>query len=309
MFERRVGGHQIKLAVAHSPIVLSPRHLVRVGVQVRPGDVMVNPDLRTAKSAEEAFRLICASLAVRVSERVIDPLDREMAVQMIPVRRFVGVDRAAFGHALADSRDRRIFGERDEGKRFAVALAHDHDNATLGRAHLAAVYAVILEVGRAHMAADVEAINFDFARSLFAINAIGNGFAELVCEHISRLVLAIEIAAQLKGAMAFGAVDEDGDGQEIVADRKLAACEDCARRDGELVRATLAAVNLARLVGVAIEATAARTNWLALRVGPADGLERLPRFLFRHARDGRQRERPGGCAKEEVLCHNANVFR
>ena len=38
-------------------------------------------------------------------------------------------------------------------------------------------------------------------------------------------------------------------------------------------------------------------------IRPADKLERLAGFLFRHARDPGQIQAPGGCGKEEVLGH------
>ena len=50
--------------------------------------------------------------------------------------------------------------------------------------------------------------------------------------------------------MALRAVHEDRDGQQIVADRQLAAGEDRAGRDAELMRAGLALEDAARLVAV-----------------------------------------------------------
>jgi hypothetical protein len=137
------------------------------------------------------------------------------------------------------------------------------------------------------VAADIETVNFDLAGCLLAVNASGHGFAKLVGQHVGRFVLAIEITAQLQGAMTLRTVDEDSDCQEVIADRHLATGEDRPGRDRELVRATLAPEKLAGFVSVAIEATAPGTDRLALRVRPTDKLERLPCFLFRHARDGR----------------------
>lgn len=82
--------------------------------------------------------------------------------------------------------------------------------------------------------------------------------------------------------MAFRAVHEDGDGEQIVSDRQLAAGEDRAGRDTELMIAGFAFPKVTGLVGVEREATAFRTMGLALGVGPADALERLTSFLIRH---------------------------
>lgn len=103
--------------------------------------------------------------------------------------------------------------------------------------------------------------------------------------HESRLVLAIQVAAELEGAMALRAVDEDGDCQEVIADRKLTAGEDRARRDTELVIAALALEQLAGRVGVGGDAAAAGANGLALSRGPTDQFEGLVGFLVRQTGD------------------------
>ena len=51
-------------------------------------------------------------------------------------------------------------------------------------------------------------------------------FAELVGQNESRLVLTVEIPAELECAMTFSAVDEDRDGQEVIPDRPLPIRED-----------------------------------------------------------------------------------
>src|SRR5437879_5100508 len=111
-------------------------------------------------------------------------------------------------------------------------------------------------------------------------------------EHECRLVLHIKITTQLKRAMALRAVHKDCDGQQVVTDGELPAGKDRGRCDRELVLAAYAAEHLAGLVGVAIEATAIGTDRLAFSVRPADQLESFPSLLIRHARDGRQTERP-----------------
>lgn len=59
----------------------------------------------------------------------------------------------------------------------------------------------------------------------------------------------------------------------------------------------------AALIGQNLSAAALGAIGLPVVVRPANGLEGFPRFLIRHTRNGAQRERPGGCGKEEVLRH------
>ena len=55
-----------------------------------------------AQPREKRLRLIGAGIGVRVSEGMVDPLDLVLAMERFPVRGFVGTDRAALQHALAD---------------------------------------------------------------------------------------------------------------------------------------------------------------------------------------------------------------
>jgi hypothetical protein len=106
-----------------------------------------------------------------------------------------------------------------------------------------------------------------------------------VSHHESRLVLAIQVAAELQGAMALRTVHENRDRQKIVADRKLAAGENRAARHAELVIAGLALEQLAGGVGVDGGAAAARANRLAVSGGPTNQLEGLIGFLVRQTGD------------------------
>ena len=53
--------------------------------------------------------------------------------------------------------------------------------------------------------------------------------AQLVTEHESRLVLDVQVAAELQSRVALGTVHEDRDGEKVGADRKLSAGEDRPR--------------------------------------------------------------------------------
>jgi hypothetical protein len=70
--------------------------------------------------------------------------------------------------------------------------------------------------------------------------------------------------------MTFGPVHKDRDGKENVADGHFAAGEDGAGRDAELMRASLALPELARLILIGGVALAARAHRLAVGIGPAD---------------------------------------
>ena len=81
--------------------------------------------------------------------------------------------------------------------------------------------------------------------------------------------------------MALGAVDEDSDCQEVIADRQLTAGEDGPACDGELMAARLALPKLASLVGLDGGTIATGANGLALGGGPADKPEGVEGFLVR----------------------------
>lgn len=144
---------------------------------------------------------------------------------------------------------------------------------------------VVFVVGRFHIAAEIGAVDFHLAGSLHGLDLGRERFADFVGEDERRLVLAIEVARELKGAMALRAVDENGDRQEIVANRELAAGEDRAGGHAVLVSAGFALEQRARLVSVGGDAAAVRAHRLAVGRGPADLTESLARLLFGHARD------------------------
>jgi len=108
-----------------------------------------------------------------------------------------------------------------------------------------------------------------------------------VGQHKGRLVLAIEVTAQLQGAVTFCAVHEDGDCQQVVADGEFATGEDRPGRDAELVRASLALPELPGPVAVEGRTAAARAVRGTSVVGPADQFERLESLLIGHTGHGR----------------------
>ena len=101
----------------------------------------------------------------------------------------------------------------------------------------------------------------------------------------SRLVLAIQIAAQLQRGIALSAIHEYRDSGQQVADRHLTAGKDRRRRNAELRLTALAFEYLAALVLVDRETAASRANGFAIRIGPPDTLECLVSLGIRQAQN------------------------
>ena len=143
----------------------------------------------------------------------------------------------------------------------------------------ATVEAIDLVIGGPHVATKICTVHLDLARNGRPVGFGRQGFADFVSHDKRRLVLAIQVPAQLQGAMTLRAVDEDGDCQEVVTDRKFAAGENRPGRDAELVIAGFALEQLAGRVGVDGDAFAAGANRSAVSGGPTNQLEGLIGFL------------------------------
>ena len=133
-----------------------------------------------------------------------------------------------------------------------------------------------------------------------------------MAKDISRLVLAIEVAGHLQGAMALRAVHEDRNGEKISLDGQFTAGEDRARRGAELMVATLALEKGAGLEAIDAQAAASGAHRLAVRVGPADILESLPGFVGGHPGNLHKGKGAGRFGEKKVLRHvfaQTNDFR
>ena len=112
------------------------------------------------------------------------------------LRRRRSLSRAA---RVPQSYGPKRLGLEHERKRAAAALAHDDDNAALAGLILqqAAVYAVFLVVRRSDVAAKIRAVDLDLALN-GRVGFLGrHSFADFVRQNEGRLVLAVQIAAQL----------------------------------------------------------------------------------------------------------------
>src|SRR5690242_9512506 len=120
------------------------------------------------------------------------------------MRGFVGIDRTALGDAVLQRRHSGIFSLGYEREGFALPLAHDNHDAALAAliAGEATITAVLFPVSRFDVATDVAAINFHVARNRVALVGRHDGFTDFVRQDERGFVLAIEIAAQLKGAVS-----------------------------------------------------------------------------------------------------------
>ena len=119
------------------------------------------------------------------------------------MRSIIGVKDCSRRDMIADSGKGSILGLEYEGKASSVTLAHDHDTAafTVLIDSEAAVPAIDLPICGLHVSAKICAVNFNrLAIAADFANALGcDGFADFVCQDESRLVLAIQIAGELKG--------------------------------------------------------------------------------------------------------------
>lgn len=277
-------------------MIFPPVHLGGVGRKVRAGDMVVGAQFGPTETAKEALGLVGAALAVAVDLGVVDPLGEVAGVQLVPMGGFVGVDRAAEGHALLDGRNGGVFGLGDEGQGLAVALAGDDHHPTLAVLIAAetAIPPVFFPVGGLHVAAEIGAINLYLAGHHGTDVLSRHRLAQLMGQDEGRFVLDVQIAAQLEGGNALGAVAEDGDGQQVIPHLQFATSEDGSAGGAELVAAALALPQAAGGVGIDGQAGAARATGFPCAVRPTDLAERFVSFLIAHAHDRFQRKRLGG---------------
>lgn len=311
--ERGARNHLVLPAVAGAAVVLAPRHLSGVGGEVRTGDVVVNAHLGAAEAGKERLGLVGARFVGAVGDLMVDAVRLERFVKPIPALRLVGVDDGARKDAGLNRLNALGFGAESKGKRLTLALTDHDDDATLARLVLgkATVLPIRLHVLGPDVPAEIGAIHFNRARH-GGVGSLGRySLAQLVSHDEGRPVLDVEVAAELERAVALGAVGENGDGKQVVADRELAAGEDGPACDAVLMAATGALKQLAGCDEGVLEAAAARAEGGTISLCPPDRLERLPSRLIGHPRDLSEAEGAGGAREEKVLSHNGhpNVLR
>ena len=134
-------------------------------------------------------------------------------VKRIPTGAFVGVDRRQRADAVAHDRAGIAFIGDDERQRATLALAHDnHALALAGLVRLqAAVLAIFAPVLGLAVTAEPATVDLDDAVKLDGGLGVCHRFAQLVGEHECGLILAVQVAAQLKRGNALRPVHEDHD--------------------------------------------------------------------------------------------------
>src|SRR5579859_767130 len=295
-----------------SAMVLTPRHLRRVPVQILARNVMERAPLAPSHTAEEALDLVGrdASLAP-VGEAVIDALDlledrRHLIVGVV----LVGHDQVRMSRVALKQRhdDGRVLRFRDRRDDAAVALADGDDALALAGLVLAKapVDAVLGPVLWTDVAADIHAVDLDgaFQHQRGALG--GDRLTELHQVGPSGLVLDAQLASDLEGSLALHGMGRERDGRQQQAEPQLPVREDRPAGHAELVAAALCPAfeaTAARLPGVGDTASWAVRDAVCLR--PAGSQEPLVGSLFGHAEDAMQRQRPALLREQVVLGHGS----
>jgi hypothetical protein len=203
-------------------------------------------------------------------------------------------------------------GREHAGQRLAVraALADHHDDLALASLVLPqpTIPAILATVRRAHIAAEIAAIHF---RPL--ANTADRGLPHFRCQRLAQLVRQnerglvgrAEIAAERQHALAFDLVDEDRDCHQVRPQRQLAASEQRAAGQTEILLARLALV--AQCVSPAADvdrgAAAFRAVRLSAVVSPSEPGEHSLDLRIAQPDDRPEGQRLGGWREEEVLRH------
>jgi len=98
--QRRYVAHLI--AVRDAAVSFPPGTLLRVAEDIRPRDVMMDADLSASEPGEVFLSHVSASAIEAVCLLMIDSLDLETLMAVVPRRRFVGVDDRALDDLGAD---------------------------------------------------------------------------------------------------------------------------------------------------------------------------------------------------------------
>lgn len=212
----RIHEHRYLRPIGDPAMIFTPCSLTRVLFQIRPCDMVVRANFHPAQAREIAFGLIGAHAFILERNRVIDPARIPSGVKQIPPAAFVGMDGCERANMIAHIGDGIAFIAHDEGKRLALALAHDDNTLALAGVvrFQAAILAIFLAVFRLHISAEITPIDFDCAIERAANLFLRHRFAQLVREDEGRLVLAVQIARQVKRGNALCAVAEYHDGGE-----------------------------------------------------------------------------------------------
>ena len=153
------------------------------------------------------------------------------------------------------------------------------------------------------MAAEIRTVDLDFIVKRVIRRFLCQSFAELVRQNESRLVLHVQIAAELQSRKALGRVHEDADRAKQIDEGQLAAGEDRSGGNRKLVIASLALELAARGNVVGVGAAATRANSFPVRLCPTQLAERVIGLFLATLVNRLEAEGAGLGRKKEVLCH------
>lgn len=95
MGKRRAERTMRQRTIRQAAMIFQPSRVCGILVKVARADVMVLSVDHPPKPREERFRIVrVTAVQVAVFDRVVDPTQRPTCRQNVPMRRFVGVDRA-----------------------------------------------------------------------------------------------------------------------------------------------------------------------------------------------------------------------
>src|ERR1700730_9200940 len=85
-------------AVRVPPMILAPRSFLSEPDQIRAGEMMVVADLRAAHAAEKALSVVAMdAVAEAVGFLMVDSVQCEPSMKLVPCTRFVGVNLCTLG--------------------------------------------------------------------------------------------------------------------------------------------------------------------------------------------------------------------
>jgi hypothetical protein len=134
------------------------------------------------RRAKKTLGLVGAGTVETVGDLVIDSVRGVLAVQRVPMAGFIGMHGRAIGHNGLHELHAIGLLSRHSRLGAALALARDSDNAALAGLVFGetANNAILFQIGRAHVAADVRAVDFDRAGE--------RGIRHLACHCLTQLV-------------------------------------------------------------------------------------------------------------------------
>jgi hypothetical protein len=122
-------------------------------------------------------------------------------------------------------------------------------------------------------------------------------------ENESRLVLHVQIAAELQGGNPLDRAHENRGCGKVIANWQFVACENRSASNRKLVVAPLALPDAPSRVGIDRITCAPGAGRAPFRGCPTDFLKPPMSLIVRHAHDAGEGESAGTSGKEEVLGH------